>query len=133
MCDNVGIMKMLARSSFIMGLALLSCVIFCHAQETDVISKKTTSILCNLLNSEDPAKYLKDHDIELKDGMVKVIMMVDAKLLPKNFGSKYDLKDFKLTKNTASTYIKPDNIRKICEEPGVIFVRTPFKLRALSK
>ena len=127
-------MRMLSPTSFITGLALLSCAIFCHAQGTDVISKKNTSILCGLLNSKDPAKFSQKHNIEFKDGAVKIIMIVDAKLLPKDFESKYDLKEFKnLRKNTASAYIKLDSLRKICEEPGVIFVRPPIKLRALSK
>ena len=124
---------MLSLTSFITGLALLSCAIFCHAQGTDVISKKTTSMLCSLLNSQDPAKFSQNHNVKLTDGAVKVIIMVDAKLLPKDFESKYDLREFRIRKNTASAYIKLDSLRKICEEPGVIFVRSPIKLRALSK
>ncbi|MCX5713236.1 MAG: hypothetical protein NT033_00140 [Candidatus Omnitrophica bacterium] len=127
-------MRVVSLTSFMTGLALLSCAIFCHAQGTDVISKKTTSLLCSLLNSNDPAKFSQDHNIELKDGMVKVIMIIDARLLPKDFESKYGLKEFhSLRKNMASACIKPDSLRKICEEPGVIFVRLPIKLRALSK
>ncbi len=133
MRDNVITMRALSLVFFITGLALLSCAIFCYAQGTDVISKKTTSILCGLLNSGDPAEFSQNHNVELKDGAVKVIMLVDAKLLPKDFMVKYDLKEFKLRKNTTSAYIKLDSLRKICEEPGVIFVRTPFKLRVLSK
>ena len=118
---------------FIAGLALVFCAIFCYAQGNDVISKKTTAILCGLLNSGDPAEFSQDHNIELKDGAVKVIMLVDAKLLPKDFAVRYDLKEFRIRNNNASAYVKLDMIKKMCAEPGVIFVRMPFKFRALSK
>jgi hypothetical protein len=126
-------MRALSVTSFIISLALVSCAIFCHAHGTDIISKKTTSILCSLLNSKDPAKFSQNNNIELKDGAVKVILIVDAKFLPKDFEFRYDLKEFKLRNNTASAYIKLDSLKKICGEPGVIFVRQPIKLRAPSK
>lgn len=109
------------------------CAIFCYAQGTDVISKKTTSILYSLLNSGDPAEFSQSHNIELKNGMIKVVIIIDEKLLPEDFAAKYDLKEFKIRNNNASAYVRLDMLKKMCEEPGVIFVRTPFKFRALSK
>ena len=119
----------------------VSCLVagiflFCmpvYSQETDVIAKKTTSSIVDLLASKDPAQFAKAHDIELKAGMIKVVMTVDDKLLPKDLPLKYELKEFRIKGNTASAYVRFDMLKKICEEPAVTFIRTSFKFKVLSK
>ncbi|MDP3791308.1 MAG: hypothetical protein Q8R38_04615 [Candidatus Omnitrophota bacterium] len=113
------------------------CPNSCHAidpnQDESLVTQKTTPVIASLLASKDYTQYAKVNKIELKDDMVKVVIIVNEELLPRDFVSKYDLKEFKIRKNTANAYIKLDALKKICEEPGVIFVRLPFKLRTLFK
>jgi hypothetical protein len=116
-----------------MSICALACVTHCYAQEHDTAIKKTTSVIANLLNSTDPAQFIKTHNIDSKYGMIKIVITVDEKLLPQDFASRYGLKEFEIRKNTANAYIGVGMLKKMCEEPGVIFVRTPFKFKALIK
>lgn len=104
---------------------MLSC---CRAQDSDIVAKKTTTLLLNLLNSPDPIQFSKEHNIKLKNGMPQVVITVDENLLsPEEFASKYDLKDFKKRKNIVIACVSLDNLKELCNEPGVIFIRLPFK------
>ena len=94
----------------------------------DIIAKKTTTIIVNLLKSEDPVEFSEKHDIELKDGMLKVVITIDENLLSEeDLVSKYDLKDIEKRKNTVIAYVSVDELKELCNEPGVIFIRLPFK------
>lgn len=118
---------------FVAIVLLMAYPLYCGAQVTNSISKKTTSIIARLLAANDPAQFAKSNNIELKDDMIKVVILVNERLLPKDFSIKYNLRGFKSKNNTVSAYVKLDMLKKMCEEKGVTFIRTPFKLRPLFK
>jgi len=103
----------------------------CHkTQGNEVISKKMPTILLNLVNSHNPANYAKAHDIGLKDGRVGVIITVDTSFSSKDFLSKYELTDYQLRENLVTAYISIDGLKKLCEDPAVIYVRLPVKFNS---
>ena len=97
------------------------------AQSNEMIVKKTPTNLANFLNSEDPVNFAKAHGIRLINGMVKVVMTVDASFSLSDFVSKYDLKDYKKRKNLVTAYVGIDNLKELCKEPSIVFIRLPFK------
>jgi len=103
----------------------------CHkTQGNEVISKKMPTILLNLVNSHNPVHYAKSHDIGLKDGVVRVIITVDTSFSSKDFLSKYELTDYQLRENLVTAYISIDGLKKLCEDPAVIYVRLPVKFNS---
>ena len=111
-------------------LFLLSC---CKDQDSEIIAKKTPTILTNFLNSEDPVEFAKTHGIKLKDGMVRVVMTVDEGFLSKDLVSKYGLEDFKKRRNIMASYVTIDSLKELCKEPSIMFIRLPVKLRGMGE
>jgi hypothetical protein len=109
------------------SLSSLSCY---KTQGSEAIAKKMPTILLNLVNSHDPVSYAKNHGITLKNGMVRVIITVDTSLSSKDFLSKYDLMDYQLRKDLVTAYISIDGLKKLCEDPAVIYVRLPLKFNS---
>ena len=79
------------------------------------------------LNSDDPINYATGHGITLKDGMVRVIITVDQKVTSRDFLSEYDLKDYQWRENFLTTYVSIDELKDLCKEPAVIYIRLPVK------
>ncbi len=101
----------------------------CHrTQGNEAIAKKMPTILLNLVNSNNPVNYAKGHDIALKDGRVRVIIAVHTRFSSKDFLSKYDLTDYQSREDLITAYISIDELRRLCEDPAVIYVRLPVKL-----
>jgi len=116
--------------NFLFTIFIAGCVfsLSCHrTQGSEVIAKKMPTILLNLVNSDDPVNYAKGHGIGLKDGMVRVIITVDTSFLSKDFLSEYELVDYQLRENLVTAYISIDGLKKLCEDPAVIYVRLPVK------
>jgi hypothetical protein len=85
------------------------------------------TLLVNLVNSEDPVSYAKVHGITLQDGMVRVIITIDEKVTSRDFLIKYDLKDYQWRKNFLIAYVLIDDLKELCKEPAVIYIRLPAK------
>jgi len=118
-------MKILTLGILIAGVLFQPYI--CKAQDREIISKKSTTILANLLASEEPANFAKAHGIELKDGMIKVVMCVDKNFSLNTLELKYDLKNLKQRKNIITADISIKDLRELCKEPSVIFMRLPAK------
>ena len=117
-------------------LSIAGCLIlsFCSkAQCDDMVAKKTPTILANLLNSKDPVNFANTHGIKLKDGMVRVVMIVDERFASRAFVSKYGLKEYKKRKNLIAAYVTIDSLKELCKEPSVVFIRLPVKFNPMGK
>ena len=100
----------------------------CHQSQGDeIILKKMPTLLVNLVNSDDPVSYAKGHGITLQDGMVRVIITVDERVTSKYFLFKYDLKDYQWRGNILTAYVSIDELKELCKEPPVIYIRLPVK------
>jgi membrane protein implicated in regulation of membrane protease activity len=103
----------------------------CHkTQGNEIVSRKMPTILLNLVNSDDPVTYAKAHGITLKNGMVRIVITLDENITSRDFLSEYDLKDYEERKNLVTAYISIDGLRKLCEDPAVIYVRLPVKFNS---
>ena len=80
-----------------------------------------------MLNSDDPVSYATNHGITLKDGMVRVIITVDENVKSRDFLAKYDLKDQQWRETFLTAYISTDELRELCKEPFVSYIRLPVK------
>lgn len=119
-----------------LAILFIGCLflLFCDkVQGNEMIAKKVPTILLNLLNSKDPVNFAKTHGIELKDGMVRVVMTVDESFSLKVFIFKYDLKDYQKRKNLITSYVTLDNLKELCKEPSIVFVRLPIKFNGMGK
>ncbi|MDB9822639.1 hypothetical protein OAC89_02965 [Deltaproteobacteria bacterium] len=100
----------------------------CHqTQGNEIILKKMPTLLVNFVNSDDPVNYAKNHGISLKNGMVRVIITVDESITSRDFLSQHDLKDYQWRENFVTAYVSIDELRALCKEPAIIYIRLPVK------
>ena len=117
-------------------LLLAAFVIFyivslcCNGVADSAIDEKADHNLAAFLMSDEPATYTKSHDIEMKDGLVKIILEVNGSLFSDEIISKYDLKDLNRRKDKITAYADIVTIKALCEEPAVTRIRLPVKFRA---
>ena len=120
--------------SFLIISVVIPALLFgslCIAQDRDAILKKTSSLIADLVVAKSPADFAKSHGIELKDGMMRVMLEI-AKDSPPNFlSAKYNLRDPKINKNIMTAYIDVSKLKQLCEEPSVVFIRLPVKFRKI--
>jgi hypothetical protein len=109
------------------SLSSLSCY---KTQGNEIISKKMPTILLNLVNSQDPVSYAKNHGITLKNGMVRIVMTLDENTTSTDFLSEYHLKDYKQRDNLFTAYVSVGELEELCKEPAVIYVRLPLKFNS---
>ena len=95
-------------------ISIVGCLVllfFSKARGTEMITKKTPTILASFIRSQGPVNFAKTHDIGLKDGMVRVVMTVDESFLLRAFVSKYDLKDYKKRKHLVTSYVTIESLK----------------------
>ncbi|MDH3328478.1 MAG: hypothetical protein OEM01_04535, partial [Desulfobulbaceae bacterium] len=74
------------------------------------------TLLFNLLAAADPYIFAQNNGIRLKEGMIRVVMLVDEHFSSGNLIVEYDLRDYQKKNNLVFAYISLDNLKKICEE-----------------
>lgn len=89
------------------------------------------TLLLNLLSAHDPYIFAQKNGIRLKDGLIRVVMLVDEHFSPGNLIVKYDLRDYQKKNNLVFAYISLDNLKKICEENSVHYIRFPFEFNRM--
>ncbi len=58
-------------------------------------------------------------------------MLVDEHFFADNLYIKYDLVDYQKKKDLVFAYISFDNLKKICEEDSVHYIRFPFEFNSM--
>lgn len=111
------------------GCLLLACCVAMHGNE--IRAEKVPTVLLNLLNVDDPVQYFGNHGINLKDGMVRVVVTVDESFPGEIIISQYELSEYKIRGDLVSAYISIDNLRKLCKESSVVFIRLPAAFHAM--
>jgi uncharacterized protein with PQ loop repeat len=116
------------RAMFIIFFTICLSLFSCYGiQGNDKTAEKMPTVLVNLIKADDPISYAKGHGIMLKDGMVRVIITVDKDIISKDLLSEYGLKEYQWREDLVAGYISIDGLKKLSEDPAVIYIRPPVK------
>lgn len=99
--------------------------------EDSCTAEKMPTVLLNLLAADEPYIFAQKKGIRLKDGMIRVVILVDKGFFADNLNVKYELSEFQKKKELVFAYISFDNLKKICAEDSVHYVRLPFEFKRM--
>lgn len=121
------------KSLRVLFFAAICLLLFlpCNVSANKVTPEKVPTLLFNLLISDDSVSFAKQHNIEVKDGSIRVVVTVAPDFSKKIFIDKYGPTEYQKRKNIVIIYIAIDNLRQLKKEDYVIFIRFPHTVHPM--
>lgn len=126
------IFKQLFAGVFAVGFFLLPCLCAAAGLNYDLAKKKMEPALWQLINSDNPRQFADRHNIEIKDGAVRVVIEMHDGDGFNDIQKHYIITGARRHKNLIEGYVLIKDLEPLAREPSVRFVRRPvkfFKLR----
>jgi hypothetical protein len=83
------------------------------------------SVLYQLSQSSNPVEFAKNHDIEVKDNRVRVI--IELKNQTDTISPRFNITIESSDKNLVQALVPISNLIELSDEPYVNFIRTPLR------